>query len=160
MSNLTASYFDKEPLRIAGIDTTSFDGYAETAIELQNEIESYIELYEPIFLTDMLGKEYATILDADSALKSKIFAKDGAGSPCAKFVYFKYKCDKFSENTMSGDKVISASNSSVMPNISKLANIWNIMSKEIKEILLDSDNADLVPNFESSIFHDCSTCGI
>lgn len=157
---LTADYFTKEPIRINGIDALTFDGASDSANEIKNDIESYIAIYEPEFLRAVLGDTYEAILQDDEALKSELFNATDNVSPCASFVYYKYWSEQMAVNTMLGDKVISSTGSTAVVNITKLVNVWNRMSDEVKRILLETDNASIVPNFEHDIFYKINTVGL
>lgn len=157
---LTADYFTKEPIRINGIDALTFDGASESANEIKNDVESYIAIYEPEFLRTVLGANYDAILQDDEALKDELFNATDNISPCASFVYYKYWSEQMAINTMSGDKVISANGSTATENVTKLVNVWNRMVTDIKQILLETDNTNVSPNFEHDIFYKLNTVGL
>lgn len=157
---LTADYFTKEPIRINGIDALTFDGASDSANEIKNDIESYIAIYEPEFLRAVLGDTYKAILQDDEALKSELFNAIDNVSPCASFVYYKYWSEQMAVNTMSGDEVIISTGSTAVVNITKLVNVWNRMSDEVKRILLETDNTSVSPNFEHDIFYKLNTVGL
>ena len=157
---LTKDYFTREPIRIQGIDNTTGNIETDYAIEMKNRMEQYAEIYEKRFLTAMLGPEYATLLSENASLKELIFNQDTYTSPVANYVYYKLWEDSISENTMSGNKIVTADGSQVAINVAKMVNIWNLMRDMVIDILMETDVEGIVPDFSHEIFFDINSTGI
>ena len=157
---LTKDYFTREPIRIQGIDNTTGGIETDYAIEMKNRMEQYAEIYEKRFLTAMLGAEYATLLSENASLKELIFNQDTYTSPVANYVYYKLWEDSISENTMSGNKIVTEDGSQVAINVAKMVNIWNLMRDMVIDILMETDVEGIVPDFSHEIFFDINSTGI
>lgn len=159
MAYLSKEYFLNEPTRIVGLDSTTGGVENDFAQDMKNRIERYINIYEPKFLRAMIGNDYEALLAANEDLKNSIFNEDSYISPAANYVYFKMWCDMVAENTMTGDKMITASGATVAINQAKLTNVWNNMVSSIWDILLPTE-VDVEPNFTSEIFEEIPLQGI
>lgn len=157
---LTKDYFTREPIRIQGIDNTTGGVETDFAIEMQNRVEQYAAIYEKKFLSAMLGENYVELLEDNPTLKDAIYNTQTYISPVANYIYYKLWADTISENTMSGNKIVTADGSQVLINVAKMVTVWNLMRDMVINILMDTEVEGITPDFASEIFSDINGIGI
>uniref|UniRef100_UPI0040565C0A hypothetical protein n=1 Tax=Alistipes sp. TaxID=1872444 RepID=UPI0040565C0A len=127
--------------RIAGIVATKNCEPTESAKRIINDIEAYISIYEPRFLTMLLGPDYDALLSKDASLKSRLQGDSMGYSPIAAYVYFFYMRDFATANTVTGEKIKMAENSRDASAGPRLVRLWNDMVSECIEIAANSREA-------------------
>lgn len=155
-------YFSHPQTRIAGIDTRSDGRPTPTAERIIRDINAFIEVLEPRFLTMLLGPDAAAQLESPAsdeaieALRARLANPETGTSVIAKYVYFYYSRENMTFNTVAGEKLKLTDNSrAVMPTV-RLVRVWNDMVDECRELIRalirERQCVHILPNFNSEIF--------
>jgi hypothetical protein len=168
---IDSSYFQSGRCAINNVESTSWAGTSKSA-----DIASYIAIYEPEYLTKLLGRtlyDYVMAHPTEArivTLIAKLRDKDKCTSPIACYVYYMYTQQSQVVQTESGDKDSAPSGMTSMANLSRHVSLWNSMvtsSVSISDWL--EENVSIYPEYEETsdddldpydIFHNINVIGL
>jgi len=148
MSLIDVTYFAYDPIKIKGVESSN--GFsAKLSNERCSELERAIAIYEPEYLTKLLGSElYAEyVADKDNAkwddLKSKLVDAILFRSPIANYVYFSFmKQRKYATGDV-GSYIPKAENMTIVDPNYVLKQAWNdgvTQSAVVCQWILDNES--------------------
>lgn len=149
---IDTSYFQAGQTAINNVESCGWAGGSKAA-----SITSYIAMYEPEYLTKILGSTLYACLVANPtearmvALIAKLRNATDEISPIANYVYYKYMQQTQQIQTEGGDKETTPAGMGVMANIPLHCAVWNWMVKQsisISDWLVD--NIALYPEYNQT----------
>lgn len=126
------------------------------SLSVKASIKWFIEKYEPVFLTNVLGSELAAELaqglSADPVEEKWTVLADMLKPCIANFVYTKYMRNKISETAGSGESIHFAETAERTSPWNKIVRTWNEMAEMLSNIdtilIQSSDYSQYCPNKE------------
>lgn len=162
---ITERYFTHPKTRIPAIDTVDNirNAPTEASNRLVNDVRSYIDVYEPQYLCDLLGADLAYRVEKSPnefpELVRDLRDESRGFSVIAMYVYFHYMRDNATAATPAGEVRRRGDASNIMSPAARLVRTWNDMAEISRNIAVKY--ADIAcPNLEASIFCNINIMGV
>ena len=146
------TYFEKDPIYISGIANRKDDKPTALAQALIDSANSYIAIYEPRFLRNLLGEALAETAEENPQIVALLRNEAVKTSPIANYVYFYWLRTHTTVGTPAGEKVQRGEYSDEASPRIRAIEVWNDMVRQCCVLRPKLVELGAVPDYCSAIF--------
>ena len=157
---IDSTYFEKDPIYISGIANRKDDKPATLAQTLIDSANSYIAIYEPIFLRNLLGEALAATVEQNPEVVALLRNETTKTSPIANYVYFYWLRTHTTVGTPAGEKVQRGEYSDEASPRIRAVEVWNDMVRQCCALRPKLVELGAKPNYCSAIFEPANLFGL
>ncbi len=157
---IDSTYFEKDPIYVAGIGNRKDDKPTPLAQSLIDSVNSYIAIYEPRFLRNLLGEVLAATAEKNSQIVALLRNETAKTSPIANYVYFYWLRTHTTVGTPAGEKVQRGEYSDEASPRIRAVELWNDMVRQCRILRPRLVELGAKPDYCSAIFEPANLFGL
>lgn len=154
------TYFEKAPIYITGIGNRKDDKPTPLAQSLIDSVNSYIAIYELIFLRNLLGEVLAATAEKNPQIVALLRNETAKTSPIANYVYFYWLRTHTTVGTPAGEKVPRGDYSDEASPRIRAVEVWNDMVRQCRILRPELVELGAKPDYCSAIFEPANLFGL